>query len=134
MRPAIAGLLATVVVAVAAACGPVAVPRPLPADPAWQGQCGIGVGRQLILRGSPADPRLTWATDSESRERYEILWPVGHQARFGPSLEVLDADGMVVGRDGDQIIGSCSRDLVGRDVLLVDGNEIRGPDWQPGDG
>jgi hypothetical protein len=40
-------------------------------------------------------------------QRYEVEWPVGYSARFTPSLEVLNENGVVVGHEGTQLRGGC---------------------------
>ena len=109
--------------------------RPLPANPTWHGECGFGVGRDVVLRGSVLDPRVTWANDRAGGVRFELLWPMGYQARFTPNLELLDEQGAVVGREGDLIIGSCSiTDPGDGSALRVSAEDVRPPTWQPGDG
>lgn len=106
----------------------------LPTDPEWVAGRGCrGVGVDGILRGSKADPRVAWMADNLSGERVELIWPVGYHARFSVYLEVLDDRAVVVGRAGDRIIGTCFRREPG-DPLHVSAEELRPPDWQPGDG
>jgi hypothetical protein len=62
------------------------------------------------------------------------VWPVGYEARFSPRLELLDDRGVVVGHDGDLIIGRCLMDPADGAAARVDAGEIRPPTWQPGDG
>ncbi len=107
---------------------------PLPESPAWRGGCGIGVGVDAVLRGSVADPRVTWATDRQSNHRLELLWPVGYEAWFAPRLVLLDEHGIVVGREGDLIIGICSLPTpADDDAARVSASDIRPSTWD-GDG
>ncbi len=107
---------------------------PLPASLDWDGGCAIGVGRDATLHGSWTYSRVTWATDNWSGTRIEILWPIGYSARFDPTVEVLDASGNVVGREGDLIIGSCTMPPDDPATLRVEAGDVRPPTWQPGDG
>lgn len=67
-----------------------------------------------VLRGSPVDGRVAWLQTLDAR-RIEIIWPAGFSARFEPMLEVLDATGTEVLRDGDFVDGACEMgDLGGR--------------------
>ena len=125
--------IATVAVLVLAACQLTEVTRPLPADPAWRGGSCLGVGLDVALRGDEADPRVVWAADRVTGDRVELLWPVGYRARFGPTLEVLDERGRVVGREGDLIIGGCFQ-APGLRVAWVSADDVRPADWEPGDG
>ncbi len=106
----------------------------LPSNPEWRGGCAIGVGRDAILHGSASDARVTWAIDNTEAGRIDLLWPVGYTARFSPQLEVLDGQGHVVAREGDQIIGSCLTQPEDGGAIRVDAGEVRPPAWQPGDG
>lgn len=63
------------------------------------------VGGGSPLSGSPTDPRLVWTF--RHGKRLELGWPVGYSARFTPNLELLDEQGNVVGREGDELIGGC---------------------------
>jgi hypothetical protein len=66
---------------------------------------GVGwVGGGHYLTGSASDLRLVWMV---SGKRFELEWPVGYSARFTPQLELLDAEGVVVGREGSELIGGC---------------------------
>jgi hypothetical protein len=58
------------------------------------------------LHGSAGDPRHVWMTYPDG-SRAEIAWPAGYRARFDPALELLDASGRVVGREGSAIEGGC---------------------------
>lgn len=106
----------------------------LPSSPDWRGGCAIGIGLDATLHGSASDARLTWAIDRSTGIRLDLLWPHGYSARFLPSLEVLDASGRVVGREGDRIIGACVRNDADGGALRVDGADVRPATWTPGDG
>jgi hypothetical protein len=86
-----------------------------------------------VLRGDEADPRVTWGVDRATGERIELLWPVGCRARFSLQLELLDDHGRVVGREGDLSIGGCLHGTAAR-VAWVTADDVRLPDWEPGDG
>jgi hypothetical protein len=68
-----------------------------------------GVGLQAVLRGNPNDPRVAWLINPDG-SRFDVVWPAGYRARFAPRLEVLDAAGNVVIRDGDPVSGGCVTD------------------------
>jgi hypothetical protein len=106
----------------------------LPSDPTWQGNCGLGVGRDATLHGSVSDGRVTWAIDRDGASRIDLLWPRGSTARFNPQLEVLDGSGRVVAREGDLIIGSCLTAPGDAGAIRIEANDVRPPDWKPGDG
>lgn len=59
-----------------------------------------------VLRGNPADSRLTWLQTLDGR-RVEIIWPLGFVARFEPTLEVIDPSGKAVLLEGDFVEGAC---------------------------
>ena len=67
--------------------------------------CG-GVGISAVLRGDPHDPHVAWLVNNLGT-RVNITWPPGYRARFNPGLEVLDAAGAVVLKDGDSVTGGC---------------------------
>ena len=67
--------------------------------------CG-GVGfDDSILRGSPSDSDHVWletvADSVRPSQRVSVRWPAGFRAHFVPQLELLDAKGQVVAREGD---------------------------------
>lgn len=67
---------------------------------------GVGyVAGTAILHGSASDARLVWM--SRVGKRVELGWPVGYSARFTPQLELLDDQGVVVGREGSALTGGC---------------------------
>lgn len=57
------------------------------------------------LRGDPSDPSVAWLDGGGHRQ--DVVWPEGYRARFTPDLEILDASGTVVLRDGASIAGAC---------------------------
>jgi hypothetical protein len=106
----------------------------LPTDTTWQGGCGLGVGRDLTLRGSASDGGVAWAIDDTGSGRVDLLWPRGYTARFNPQLEVVDESGRVVAHDGDLIIDSCLTAPGDAGAIRVDAGDVRPPNWKPGDG
>lgn len=71
------------------------------------GTACAGVGLlDATLHGSPSDPRVAWIHLQGFGDR-QAVFPVGFTARFNPSLEVLDANGAVVFREGEKIDGAC---------------------------
>jgi hypothetical protein len=94
------GWIAVVAVTITACAGLLPGTTRLPTDPAWPGGCGIGVGLDAVLHGSTRDHRLVWATDRSSGQRIDLVWPAGYGARFIRGLQVLDASGAVVAREG----------------------------------
>jgi hypothetical protein len=90
----------------------------VPGQPAVAGAplACAGVGLSTVLRGDPADPRVAWLERLADRTRMDVVWPAGYRARFAPRLEVLDASGAVVARDGDAVEGACA---IGNDRLEV---------------
>jgi hypothetical protein len=70
---------------------------PLPTS-AGDGCRGVGVD-SLILHGKlVAGTAEVWANDN-----IQIEWPPGYQARFDPSLLIVDAQGAVRGREGEEM-------------------------------
>jgi hypothetical protein len=92
---------------------------PLPTPPFVSNPPDIcaGVGVSALLRGDAHDPALTWVEDTTTHTRRDVVWPVGYRARFAPRLEVLDASGTVVLREGDLISGTCGSTADGRFYL-----------------
>ena len=92
---------------------------PLPTPPFVNNPPDIcaGVGISALLRGDAHDPVLTWVEDTMTHTRRDVVWPVGYRARFTPRLEVLDASGTVVLREGDLITGTCGSTADGRFYL-----------------
>jgi hypothetical protein len=114
MRTPLLGLLAA---AVLSACGTVppspaastttlaALIFPLPTVGAADGSClGVAIV-DATLTGKPSDPRVAWLTSPTGR--HDVVFPPGFQARFTPKLEVLNAGGDVVARDGTTVSGGC---------------------------
>ncbi len=66
---------------------------------------GVGGGGARLM-GDPSDPRVAWLEGSGNRG--EVVWPPGFSARFAPDLEVLDASGKVLYREGDEIVEGCA--------------------------
>jgi hypothetical protein len=75
-----------------------------------------GIGISAVIHGDPADPHVTWLI-AQPGARLETRWPPGYQAQFNPMLEVLDATGAVVLREGDHVNGGW--ETSGQDVLLL---------------
>ena len=88
-------------------------PLPTPAWPVASPEICAGVGlvgtdgKGLVLHGDPADPALTWLTNTDGSGRKNVVWSPGARARFNPGLEVLDASGAVIAREGMRITGAC---------------------------
>ena len=66
---------------------------------------GVGL-EDATIHGSASDLRVAWIELKGHGER-QALFPSGFTARFSPGLEVLDARGNVVFREGDEITGAC---------------------------
>ncbi len=117
MRLSRPSLIAVVLIGAAlpAACSSSPTPEPLPtsfvvAVPTIPGAGGCrGVGLTgASLAGDQNDSHVTWLDTSVGR--HEIVWPPGFTARFyrfDSPFEILDANGLVVYRRGDSIIGGC---------------------------
>ena len=83
----------------------------------WPGDACAGVGYLgAVLHGSPTDPRIAWLQFAKAGRR-EIVFPLGYIARFAPQLEILNAEGAVVGHEGDAIDGGCVTST-GADLIL----------------
>jgi hypothetical protein len=76
-------------------------------QPGGPNEICAGVGLDAVLHGDPADPKVAWLTSKIGGPRLEIVWPFGFTARFTPDLEILDADGNVVIREGGAVTGTC---------------------------
>ena len=87
--------------------GEVALPTepPVSVAPGEATACA-GVGVSAVLHGSAADSRVAWLVN-DLGTRMEVAWPPGYRARFGPTLEVLDASEVIVLRAGDAVTGVC---------------------------
>jgi hypothetical protein len=103
--------------AIAALVAGCAMNRPLPTVASDNGGCR-DVGLDATLTGDPSDPRLAWLV-AEQGQRIEIVWPPGYTARFAPRVEVLDAKGLVVFRDGDSVRGGCVTGPDAQGPLLI---------------
>ena len=132
MKVRLAGYSALVLAAVLSIASSRFGPAQLATSHVLSGGMCFGVGTYATLHGSPIDPRLTWASDRGSGQRFELIWPLGYRAEFNPGLQLFDSFGQQVGREGDLIVGSC----VGGNpaVWSVDSHDLRPPTWQPGDG
>ena len=78
---------------------------PIEMPPGAVAACG-GIALSAVLDGDVADPRLAWLVADPGR-RVDLTWPPGYRARFTPHLEVLDARGVVVLKEGDPVSGAC---------------------------
>lgn len=59
-------------------------------------------GIHLVLHGRlEGDIARTWVNDST-----EVVWPGGYEARFEPSLVIYDSNGVVRGREGEDMAAS----------------------------
>ena len=95
--------------------GEVALPTEVPQVlPSGVLEACAGVGLDAVLHGDPYDPRVAWLINNLGT-RIDVIWPVGYRARFAPTLEVLDAAGLVVLREGDPVTGGC---VTGDPLLL----------------
>jgi hypothetical protein len=117
--PSLTALRTTValIIAVGAfviACGPPTTVKtmPLKSIPNPPQACA-GVGLEGVVRGNPSDPLIAWIEGGG--QRLEAIWPAGYQAAFTPRLEVLDAGGRVVLRDGDPVSAGC---VIGDEIYL----------------
>jgi hypothetical protein len=61
---------------------------------------GGGFVDRAVLHGSPNFPGITWIAFEPPGRRETVLWPPGFRATFRPELEVLNAAGQVVVREG----------------------------------
>ena len=86
--------------------GEIALPAGRPASSGTPQACA-GVGLAAVLHGDAHDPRIAWLVDDTRGTRLDVTWPPGYRARFAPKLEVVDASGTVVLRDGDPVTGAC---------------------------
>lgn len=82
-------------------------------DPSGGACAGVGIAGGT-LRGDAHDPRVAWL-DIQDVGTKGVLFPTGYTARFTPSLEVLDASGLVKFRAGDAITEGC---VWGQDLLI----------------
>lgn len=113
MRGAL-GIVLAAVVLMACLSSPKPVPRSFgPGEVAvpvanWNNGQVICAGAAFpgTLHGSPTDVRVVWMT-RPAEGPVELAWPAGYSARFDPDLELLDASGRVVGREGTSVTGGC---------------------------
>ena len=68
---------------------------------------GVGYSQAVTIHGSTSDPALAWIVFALDGHRENLLWPAGYSARFAPSLEVINASGSVVAREGELATGGC---------------------------
>jgi hypothetical protein len=64
---------------------------------------GVGFG-DAFLRGDRTAAEPVWielASGLGGNARRSVTWPAGFRARFTPRLELLDASGRIVAREGD---------------------------------
>ncbi len=99
--PTLAGIARAVALAIAlSAC--TATPSEAPGYPlpTSVGDTCAGVGiDSLILHGKlVAGAAEIWANDNIA-----IQWPAGYRARFDPALVIVDAQGIVRGREGEEM-------------------------------
>jgi hypothetical protein len=79
--------------------------KPRPAGP--NEVCGgVGLDR-YFLHGDPTDGRVAWLVSTAGTPAKNIVWPFGYTARFNPMLEILDATGVMVIREGAPVTGVC---------------------------
>ena len=116
-------LVAAAMLAVVAGCAgsPTASPSmavyALPAVSDAGGACaGIGV-EGATLTGDPTDPRVAWLASPYGR--HDVVFPSGFRARFRPRLEVLNANGDVVAREGTAVTGGCLAGPGPNGLLLI---------------
>lgn len=84
-----------------AGCG-----QALPTLPAGGEHPCAGIGLiDATLRGNASDSRVAWV--QSGTHRIDVVWPHGYHARFNPFLEILNADGEVVLRQGETVDGGC---------------------------
>jgi hypothetical protein len=87
--------------------GEVALPTEVPVIlPSGETEVCAGIGLSAVLHGDPHDRHVAWLVNSLGT-RIDVTWPAGYRARFVPTLEVLDAAGAVVLREGDPVTEGC---------------------------
>jgi hypothetical protein len=72
------------------------------APPEFGGCVGEDYGVKLVLSGSPDAAPHAFAERPDGR-RLPIRWPQAYGARFSRGLEIVDMNGTVVARAGDEI-------------------------------
>jgi hypothetical protein len=104
LRAAMAGSALALLLAACAGSG---APGPTLHTVDTSGMACAGTGLvDATLHGNPTDARVAWV-DIRGFKQYTAVFPKGFTARFAPSLEVLNASGAVVFREGDPIDGQC---------------------------
>jgi hypothetical protein len=100
------------------AAGEYALPEiPMGANGLPLGACaGVAFDKRVVIHGAAEDPALAWIVFPDGT-RVNLVWPLGFRARFVPKLEVLNASGRVVARDGDLATGGCG---MGPNSALID--------------
>jgi hypothetical protein len=87
--------------------GEIALPTEVPVIlPSGETEVCAGIGLSAVLHGDPHEPHVAWLVNSLGT-RIDVTWPAGYRARFVPTLEVLDAAGAVVLREGDPVTEGC---------------------------
>jgi hypothetical protein len=76
---------------------------------------GFPDGARLV--GNASDPRVAWV--QFGAKRADVVWPQGYRARFNPYLEILNANGEIVARHGDEIRGGCVTSESADEPLLL---------------
>jgi hypothetical protein len=85
--------------------------------PAGPNEICAGVGLDAQLHGDPTDARVAWLIN-RCGPPLQIVWPFGFSARFTPNLEILDADGNVVIREGGAVTGTCDNNADGSVYII----------------
>jgi hypothetical protein len=117
-------LLAALVMVMLAGCGTGSPSASPGANPSFRlptaGLLGAsdGIGLDGVLAGYPSDPRVAWLAVTGGGRR-ELVFPLGFTARFSPDLEILNASGEVVFKEGDHIDGGCLTVMPGLPVLVT---------------
>src|SRR5947199_264222 len=100
--PWFGGIARAIVLAIAlSACtsAPSAAPGYSLPTSVGEGCRGVGVD-SLILHGK----LVTGAAEVWANDRIPIQWPAGYEARFDPLLVIVDAQGTVRGREGEEMV------------------------------
>jgi hypothetical protein len=74
-----------------------------PAVPSGVPYVCAGVGfSDSVLHGAPEAEEAVWLESvAQPPKAFRVRWPAGFRARFSPGLELLDASGATVAREGD---------------------------------
>ena len=117
-------LAAALVIVMLAGCGTGSQSPSPGASPSFRlptagllGACD-GIGLDGVLAGDPSDPRVAWLAGTGGGRR-ELVFPLGFTARFSSDLEILNASGEVVFREGEHIGGGCLTVMPGMPVLVT---------------